>query len=779
MARMSLDPRRIAVLRRGSALMVVTLVAILTLTVGPRLAGGSPVRGLVSVAAALVILAALVLGILRHRPAGFGWRAIAAGIAANAVGIVGSEGAAEFGLGGLETISALAFVLGHGLIMVGLVGLLPRQSRGKEHLIDAAVVTSAGGLALWLLVIPGSIQHEAGIDFGSLAVAVLDVLLLGVLTLGLLVPGRKTAAFWFIVAAVFTTLASDAIGLLAQANEFVVPPQLLSAAAWLGSAGWAAAALQPTMTRPVQPSDGDDAGPAGFRFAMLAIASFAGPLLLAVQWTIDAVHVDVPSIALGSAVLSGLVAVRLGRLVGRLQRSMAEGGRLRGELLYRATHDALTSLPNRSKFGEQLEVALQREGFGVGVYFCDLDDFKAVNDTLGHAAGDELLTAVAARFRHHLRPGDLVARLGGDEFGVLARDISAGAQAEEVAKRLLASLDQPFSIGGRTVFAHASIGVATGVAGAVDAADLVRNADVAMYLAKGEGKGRYQVFEPSMHAAIVGRLALRSELEAAIAHGQLILDYQPLVRIADGKVEGVEALVRWDHPTRGVLPPSEFIPLAEATGLIVPLGRWVLLEAAQAARDWEHSVGVSLKVSVNVAAPQLSDDRFVSDVREALQRSGLPPERLVLEVTEGVMRDTETAVRVLAELRSIGVQIAIDDFGTGYSSLSRITSLPIDILKIDRSFIDALGRDTRERGLTSTVVALARSLDVDVVAEGIERPEQLDELRRLGCRLGQGYLLARPMAASAIERFIVVPAIDRRVTRPVRLRRASGAAMGQ
>ncbi|MBI2778162.1 MAG: EAL domain-containing protein [Chloroflexi bacterium] len=776
---MSLDPSRAAPLPRGTALIVVAFVAVLALTVGPLLAGGSPPQGFVSLAAALAIFAALLLGIVRHRPAGFGWRAIAAGIAANAVGTLGSGDAAVFGLGGLETISPLAIALGHGLILIGLVGLLPRQSRGKEYLLDAAVATSAGGLVLWLLAIQPIIQHAAGVDPTMLAVAVLDVVLLGALSLGLLVPGRTTSAFWFIVVAVLTTLAGDAVGLFAKANDLVVPPQLLGAVAWLGSAGWAAAALQPTMARPVQPDDANDAGPAGFRLVVLSIASSAGPLLLAVQWTIDAAHVDVPSIAVGSGVLAMLVAVRLGRLVQRLQHSMAEGGRLRSELLYRATHDALTSLPNRSKFGEQLDVALQRAGSGVGVYFCDLDDFKAVNDTLGHAAGDELLSAVAARFRHHLRPADFVARLGGDEFGVLVRDVSAGEQAEEVAKRLSASLDQPFSIGGQTVYAHASIGVATGVAGEVDAAELVRNADVAMYLAKGEGKGRYQVFEPSMHAAIVGRLALRSELEAAIAGGQLIVDYQPLVRIADGSVEGVEALVRWDHPTRGVLPPSEFIPLAEATGLIVPLGRSVLLQAAQAARDWERSVGVSLKVSVNIAAPQLSDDRFVSDVRDALQRSGLPPERLVLEVTEGVMRDTETAVRVLAELRAIGVQIAIDDFGTGYSSLSRITSLPIDILKIDRSFIDALAGDSRERGLTSTVVALARSLGVDVVAEGIERPEQLDELRRLGCRLGQGYLLARPMAASAIERFIVVPAPGRRVPQRLRIRRAPGAAMGQ
>lgn len=598
------------------ALLVVALVAALALTAGPLRAAGSPLPGFVSLAAALIILAALVLGIIRHRPAAFAWPTIAAGIAVNAVGALGSGDGALFGLGGLATISPLAMALGHGLILVGLVGLLPRHSRGREHLIDAAVVTCAGGLVLWLLAIQPIIQHAAGIDLTALVVAVLDVLLLGALSLGFLVPGRTTAAFWFIVAAVLTTLAGDVLGLLAQANDLVVPP-LLGAAEWLGPAGWAAAALQPTMAHPVQPDDASDEGLTGFRLVVLSIASCAGPLLLAVQWTIDAGHVDVPSIAVGSAVLSTLVAVRLGRLVQRLHRSMAEGGRLRGELLYRATHDSLTSLPNRSNFGEQLDLAVQRLGSGVGVYFCDLDDFKAVNDTLGHAAGDELLTAVANRFRHHLRPEDFVARLGGDEFGVLARDISAGAQAEEVAKRLLASLDQPFSIGGQTVYAHASIGVATAVAGEIDAAELVRNADVAMYLAKGEGKGRYQVFEPSMHAAIVGRLALRSELEAAIADGQLIVDYQPLVRIADGSVEGVEALVRWDHPTRGVLPPSEFVPLAEATGLIVPLGRWVLLQAAQDARDWERSVGVSLKVSVNVAATQLSDDRFVSDVRDA------------------------------------------------------------------------------------------------------------------------------------------------------------------
>ncbi len=418
------------------------------------------------------------------------------------------------------------------------------------------------------------------------------------------------------------------------------------------------------------------------------------------------------------------------------------------ELEHQAFHDPLTGLANRALFTDRVQHALVRAGrdaSAVGVLFCDLDDFKRINDSLGHAAGDQLLVAVGQRLQGAVRAVDTPARLGGDEFAVLLEDIRDVGEARRAADRVLESLAAPFVLDGRPVSVRASIGVASSGPEATTADELMRNADVAMYTAKAQGKGCHRTFERDMHAEVLARLELESELEAAVARGELCLHYQPILSLESGRVVGVEALVRWNHPTRGLLYPGAFVPLAEELGLIGAIDTWVLERACRQTRAWHerHPDRPPLSVNVNVSARQLQTGAVVDAVAGALRRSGLDPHSLVVELTESsVVHDPATTSRWLQALRDLGVRLAIDDFGTGYSSLAYLKRLPIDILKIDRAFVAGLGVEPEDAALVSTIVELARSLRLEVVAEGIERAEQLDELRHLGCDLGQGFHFA-------------------------------------
>ena len=387
--------------------------------------------------------------------------------------------------------------------------------------------------------------------------------------------------------------------------------------------------------------------------------------------------------------------------------------------------------------------------------FIDLDDFKTVNDSLGHEAGDRVLQEVARRLLIAVRPTDTVARFGGDEFAVLLEGVTDSPEAADAAARILQALEIPTDIEGKQVFPRASIGICLvdRSAAAPDAAELLRNADVAMYMAKRDSKGSYRVFEPMMHERVVERLELRSELQHAIESGQLALHYQPVVRLQEHKILGVEALLRWNHPTRGTIPPLQFIPLAEETGMIIPMGRWVLETACRQGVLIQKQFPRSepLAMSVNLSVRQLQSDSIVSDVRCALEESGLDPGALVLEITESVMMaDTDFAVQRLMDLKALGIRLAMDDFGTGYSSLSYLSRFPVDILKMDRSFVGS-GENV---ALTSAIIALGASLDLDVVAEGIELPEQENSLHDLGCEIGQGFLFARPMDSGALFEFL-------------------------
>ncbi|HEX6809230.1 MAG TPA: EAL domain-containing protein [Gemmatimonadaceae bacterium] len=443
-------------------------------------------------------------------------------------------------------------------------------------------------------------------------------------------------------------------------------------------------------------------------------------------------------------------------------RDITSRKQLESQLAYQALHDPLTGLANRALFHDRVEHALlglERVGGRLAVLFLDLDDFKTVNDSLGHTEGDRLLAAVAARFLNATRGCDTVARLGGDEFAVLLESVNTDSDVITVADRIASSLRSPIVLDAKPVAVTASMGIArAGDADGADGADeLLRNADVAMYTAKTAGKGRYAIFAPEMHKSLVDRMALETDLREGIARGELRLMFQPIVDLSTGRLAAAEALVRWQHPTRGLLAPNVFIPMAEDTGLIVPLGRWVIGEACRQAATWQSPSPLDERptVTVNLSGRQFQHADLVRDVAAALADSALQPDRLVLEITETViMRDVDATLARLLELKALGVRLAIDDFGTGYSSLGSLRRFPIDVLKIDKAFVDGVTLGGNDAALARTIIALGDMLSLRTVAEGIEDSHQFRALRELGCELGQGYLFAKPQPPEAFTAFL-------------------------
>ena len=430
-------------------------------------------------------------------------------------------------------------------------------------------------------------------------------------------------------------------------------------------------------------------------------------------------------------------------------------------LQHLASFDSLSGLPNRNFFVAELEHALaraRRSGGNLGLCFIDLDRFKSINDTLGHGAGDELLQAMAARLRGLLRESDVVARLGGDEFVVLLDGQSDAGAMAAVARKLLAVVNEPLSLRGRTVWITASCGIAMYPADGDDAQTLLKNADAAMYQAKAGGKNNFHFYTAALAAQSELLFALETDLRHAIERGEMVLHFQPKFDIAGGAMRGVEALVRWQHPQRGLVPPSEFIPVAEESGLIVPLGRWVLREACAQLERW-RAVGLAVpRCAVNLSARQFASDTLVDDVLESLSAAGVAPTLLEVEITESVlMADPDRAHAVLQRLHALGVHIAIDDFGTGYSSLAYLMRFPAQTLKIDRSFVSGLPLDRGAAAITQAVIALSHSLGLKVVAEGVETQAQLDFLRGLGCDAVQGYLTGRPMPEALLAQRLARP----------------------
>ena len=455
---------------------------------------------------------------------------------------------------------------------------------------------------------------------------------------------------------------------------------------------------------------------------------------------------------------------------------ITEGKTLQDRLAHQAFHDPLTGLPNRALFRDRLAHALARleragepgETAGpyndaahapIAVLMVDLDNFKLINDSLGHDAGDELLVAVAERLRACVRPGDTVARLGGDEFTILLEDLGGVGEAARASERALAAFAAPFAVGRQEIFVTTSIGIALGGSGpSGEPEDLLRAADLAMYGAKRKGKAKFEVFDPSMGAEAHARLGLENDLRRAVGAGggEFRVFYQPKVTLGTGALFGFEALIRWEHPERGLVAPDEFIPLAEETGIIVGVGRWVLGEACRRATAWQdlYPSDPPLTMSVNLSARQFQAPGLVEDVRAALEESGLSPGCLMLEITESVvMDDAPTSAGTLAALKALGVEIAVDDFGTGYSSLAYLKRFPVDFLKIDRSFVDRIG-DPDAEAIVAAMTDLAATLGLRVIAEGVETEEQRAKLQTLGCELAQGYLFSKPLPVPEAARIL-------------------------
>ena len=435
---------------------------------------------------------------------------------------------------------------------------------------------------------------------------------------------------------------------------------------------------------------------------------------------------------------------------------------LEEQLVHRAFHDELTGLANRALFTNRVEQALlraTRAAQRTAVLFLDLDDFKEINDSLGHAAGDSLLMQGADRLRACLRAGDTAARLGGDEFAVLLEGCQdSGEEAMQVAERIANAFARPFELDEREVFSTASIGIAIS-SGSEAGDDLLRNADLAMYLAKKRGKARVERFAAHMHEEVVERLDLLADLRYAIERDELQLEYQPIVDLETRTVSGLETLVRWDHPRRGRIAPADFIPIAEQSGLIVAIGRWVLLHACSHARHWSRSLPelLPVTVTVNLSARQLGDEHLLDDVANALRVAGLRRDQLVLELTEStLLANSEETVSILTSLKSLGVRLAIDDFGTGYSSLSYLHRFPVDVLKIDKSFVAGVAGGPGASALASAVVALGNSLGLRTVAEGIESEAQFEVLHALGCKFGQGYLFSPPLPPGDVMAYLTL-----------------------
>jgi diguanylate cyclase (GGDEF)-like protein len=629
------------------------------------------------------------------------------------------------------------------LLFTGLMLLLHERIRALPRTlwvdgVTAALAAGAVSAAVVVQAVLGTAEGDGVAVATNLAYPLTDLVLLGVIAGGLAAAGwRLDRTFGLIVLAVVSFWLADSVYLVRVAagtwtSGGPIEPGWWGASLLFAAAAWQAPGRGRSTIRPTGPLV--IAMPTAFATVALGVL-VAGSL-----GTLNSIAVVLAT--------ASLVAVML-RLVLTFQQHTRTLSRLR----HQAHHDALTGLANRSLLEERLRDAVAR-GEHVAVLLLDLDEFKSINDSLGHASGDALLSIVARRLRGRLRAEDTVARLGGDEFAILLEQPGDLARVNALAERLLAATAEPVSLSGRYVYPQASIGIAlsdaleAGDDEAARADELLRGADIAMYEAKSRGKNRAAIFASHMHAAALERLERRLELQHALDHDELRLHFQPIVELHTGEIEGVEALVRWQHPTRGLLPPGEFIPLAEETNLIVTLGAWVLRAACAQAARWreEFPDHPDRYVSVNVAGHQLQRAEFLDEVQQALTAARLPSHCLMLEVTEScLLEDTQTNSRRLQALRDLGVRLALDDFGTGYSALNYLRSFQMDVLKIDRSFIDGVESPSQQSALVDAILAMAGALDLRVVAEGIEHQPQLTHLRERACTLGQGYLFARPL----------------------------------
>lgn len=695
----------------------------------------------VAVAIVLVIAAAHVWRLVHDRMA---WALIIGGQAAFLAGdvvwlvlehVVRSDASPNIG--------DAAYLSGYGLIAAGALKLLPRGRRLGDvgALVDGVIVAVAAAVLLWVFVIgPTAMNGDADLAarLVSMAYPAGDLLLIA-LGAQVALRMRRTVSGILLLIGMCALLAGDVwYAHLATTDGYAAGHPV--DALWFASYVLVASAvLQPETVPSVDRFEGESTLTLA-RIAFLATISILAPVVLGARVAVDA---SLSVLVIGTVVLFLLVVMRLAIVANQLQTS-------RSQLEHDATHDPLTGLGNRALYSERVRQAIQASvttPARTAVLCIDLDDFKTVNDGLGHAAGDRMLQEIGDRLRSVVRRADSVARLGGDEFAVLVHDEPADA-ALEVADRLLAEIAKPIHLGASVVAqSTASIGIAYGAPGE-SVESLLRDADVAMYIAKNAGKGRWEVYRPGMRQNVVDRFELRSDLANALDRSELFLHYQPIVEVETGRVSGIEALLRWQHPVKGRIEPGRFIGLAEETGLIVPIGRWILREACIQAQRLDPSAD-GPHVAVNVSAVQLRTPELTLDVMDALTVSGLDPKRLLLELTESAMIDDyEMAASRLTEIRALGVRIALDDFGAGYTSLRQLQSFPVDVVKLDQSFINTtMANDV---GVLNGLIALATSLGLETVGEGIEESEQLSRLRDANCRFAQGYLFSRPVPSDQL-----------------------------
>lgn len=702
------------------------------------------------------------------------------GTGAVALLLAGLTGAVPAG-GASAAPADLIRMAGYAGLLVGTLLLIGTRGRRttREQRTDAATIALAVSAVAWHFLLASLLHHRS--DTGprsstgpDIAFAVGDLTLIGLLLIGVAIGSVRHRV---------ELLSAVGLGCAAVADftgRMFVPaaPAVLLDATWL-----AGLVLAGVVGRHLAAGDDgaeQDRSTDGHRWVpAIALLGFLVPGML---FVLDhrSGRTELEELAVTSIVMFALLVLRLSWVFDHLSvqsaqlhshaatlaESQTSAESLRADLQYQSSHDPLTGLANRSLIRERIAQALSREAAEraagvstapVTVCVCDVDGFKNVNDSLGQRAGDELLVEVGQRLVANVGPRDTVARLGGDEFAVLMDDPQDRRIPALVAERIVAALREPMSIGGTPLTVSVSVGVA--VAGPDRTADdLLGEADAAMYEAKAAGRDQAAIFTEQMRTAALERLTITNSFRSGLEQSDFFMEYQPQVSLTDGRLEGFEALVRWQHPSLGPVGPYTFIPLAEETGFIVPLGRWILEQACHEAARWPGAPDRPLRVSVNLSARQLQHPQLVSDVAAALSISGLPPERLVLEITESaLMVDPGGSAETLRQLKAMGLRLAVDDFGTGYSSLAYLRQFPVDVLKIDKSFVDALNdRSAEGTAFIKTIIALARDLGLATVAEGVENRVQREALRALGCDSAQGYLLSKPLGVQAAKEFIRV-----------------------
>jgi diguanylate cyclase (GGDEF)-like protein len=755
--------------RFGRAWLIFLVAGVVVIALYPLLPRGI-VRDIVYVVVGLSCVATILTGVRLHRPVrARPWYLMAAGQLIWVCGdIKGSWDSDVAHIEGFPSAADAFYLAAYPVLAAGLLVLIwGRRQRGDiSGLLDSAIVTAGLGILSWVLLARPAIA-DSGESFAAAAVAVAypvaDILLLGMLVRFLTTPGARTTSLGLLLTAVGLLIAADtavsALSLLTFNSTGMID------VLWLASyVVWGASALHPSMYGLSKPAPPQAQRFSRAQLVALTLAVLVAPGTLAVQQLLG-LPLDVWAVVIGSVVMFLLVVARMSVAINQIMAVSQQRAKLQHELLHRAAHDSLTGLPNRAQAMRLIQGALaraQRSGAIVGLLFVDLDGFKAINDSLGHRAGDQVLRTAAARMQAETRAGDVVARLGGDEFVVLLEPLDQQASAVAVADRLVTAVSRPMELaGGRTVAIGASVGVALSQDGLTDPEVLLHESDVAVYRAKSTGRGRTEVFDGDLRRELTDRAELEAGIRAAIASDELVLHYQPIVSVRTGEVEGYEALVRWNRPGVGLVLPAEFIPVAEHSDLICELDTWVLQRATRQLAVWNQLQGPNdLIMAVNVSGRHIARRRIYDDVTSALRSAGVEAKQLALEITENALLDDPVALTNLQDLRLLGVSISIDDFGTGYNSISRLETLPVDIVKIDGRFLDPAVPSSNK--LLRLIVQAAHAFGLPVVAEGVESGEQLSVLKSLECESAQGYYLGRPADPRGLAHARLPPVVELR-----------------